>query len=89
MNNTGEINNIKPIQSFLSENFHFGKLIYFFFAFLIFFFHLFRAAPAACGGSQAGGEIGAVASGLCQSHSNSGSKPHLPPTLQLIATLDP
>ena len=40
---------------------------------LFFFFDLFafsRAAPAACGGSQSRGLIGAVADGLRQSHSN-------------------
>ena len=40
------------------------------------FFCLFafsRAAPTAYGGSQARGRIGAVATGLCQSHSNAGS----------------
>ena len=41
------------------------------------------------GGSQARGRIGAVAAGLCQSHSNSGSKPGLRPTPQLMATPDP
>ena len=46
------------------------------------------AAPAAYGGSQARGRIGAVAAGLCQSHSNEGSEPHLQPTPQLTATLD-
>ena len=35
---------------------------------------LFRAAPAAYGGSQARGLIGAVATGLLQSHSNAGSE---------------
>ena len=34
------------------------------------FFGLFRAAPMAHGGSQARDPIGAVATGLCQSHSN-------------------
>ena len=48
-----------------------------------------RAAPTAYGGSQARGQIGAMAAGLCQSHSNVGSKPHLQPTPQLTATLDP
>ena len=46
------------------------------------------AAPAAYGGSQARGLIGAVATGLRQSHSNAGSKPRLQPTPQLTATLD-
>jgi len=46
------------------------------------------AAPAAYGGSQARGGIGAVATGLRQSHSNSGSEPHLQPTPQLMATPD-
>ena len=38
------------------------------------------AAPAAYGGSQARGPIGAVATGLHQSHSNAGSQPRLQPT---------
>ena len=45
----------------------------------VFFFCLFRATPAAYGGSQARGLIGATASGLCQSHSNA----------RAIATPDP
>ena len=53
------------------------------------FFCLFRATPAAYGGCQARGLIRAVTAGLRHSHSNAGSKPHLPPTPQLTATLDP
>ena len=48
-----------------------------------------RAARTAYGGSQARDLIGAVAAGLRQSHSNSGSESHLQPTPQLTATLDP
>ena len=48
---------------------------------------VFRAALAAYGGSQARGLIRAVAAGLHHSHSNAGSKPNLPPTPQLTATL--
>ena len=44
------------------------------------------AAPAAYGGSQA--TIGAVATGLRQSHSNAGSEPRQQPTPQLTATPD-
>ena len=40
-----------------------------------FFFGLFGVAPTAYGGSQARGLIGAIASGLRQSHSNAGSEP--------------
>ena len=40
------------------------------------------ATPAAYGGSQARGRIGAVATGLRQSHSNAGSEPRLQPTPQ-------
>ena len=60
--------------------------------FFFFFFGLFAilwAAPAAYGSSQARGWIGAVAIGLRQSHSNTGSKLHLQPTPQLTAMLDP
>ena len=48
-----------------------------------------RAAPEAYGGSQARGIIGAVATSLCHSYSNSGSELHLWPTPQLTATPDP
>ena len=63
----------------------------FFYSFFFFFclYSFSRAAPMACGGSQARGLIKAVATGLHQSHSNSESKPHLRPTSQLTATPDP
>ena len=54
-----------------------------YFILFIFYFCLFAiswAAPAAYGGSQARGLIGAAAAGLPQSHSNAGSEPHLQPT---------
>ena len=60
--------------------------------FLFFFFCLFAiswAAPAAYGGSQARGLIGAIAAGLRQSHSNAESELHRQPTPQLTATPDP
>ena len=59
---------------------------------LLFFFCLFAiswAAPAAYGGSQARDLIGTVATGLRQSHSNARSEPHLQPTPELTAMLDP
>ena len=46
-----------------------------FFSFSFFFF--LRATHMAYGGSQARDPTGAVAACLCQSHSNSGSEPHL------------
>ena len=46
------------------------------------------AAPAAYGGSQARGLIGAEAAGLHQGHSNAGSKPRLLPTPELMAMPD-
>ena len=67
----------------------FYLLIYLFIYLFIFVFLLFLwAAPAAYGGSQARGRIGAVATGLRQSHSNAGSEPRLQPTPQLTATPD-
>ena len=42
----------------------------------------------AYGSSQARGWIGAATAGLCHSHSNVGSKPHLRPTPQLAAMSD-
>ena len=64
-----------------------GKAMYF--AFFFFFLFFSRAAPLAYGDSQARGLIEAVATGLCQSHSNAGSEPHLQPTPQFMATPDP
>ena len=55
----------------------------------LFFVLLLRAAPAAPGGSQARGPIGATAAGLHHSHSNARSKPSLRPTPQLTATPGP
>ena len=54
-------------------------------------FSLFRAEPVAYGGSQARGQIGAVAADLRHSlsHSNTGSKSRLQPTPQLTVMLDP
>ena len=49
----------------------------------------FRAAPATYESSQARGRIGAVATGLRQSHSNAGSKLRLQPTPQFTAMPDP
>jgi len=47
------------------------------------------AEPAAYGSFQARDQIGAAAAGLCHRHSNTGSEPHLQPTLHLVAMLDP
>ena len=52
------------------------KLFTFFFVFLPFL----ELLPAAYGGSQARGRIGAIAAGLRHSHSNAGSEPRLQPT---------
>ena len=41
------------------------------------FFLLFRSAPESYGGSQAWGQVGAVAAGLGQSHSNTRPTPQL------------
>ena len=52
-------------------------------------FLVFKATPAAYGGSEAGGLIGVVAADLRHSHSNSGSEPCLRPSPQLTTTPDP
>ena len=63
---------------------------YFYFIYLFFCLFAFsRATPVAYGDSQARGLIRAVATGLCQSHNNVGSAPHLRPTPQLMAMPDP
>ena len=64
-------------------------IIYFILFFIFWsFFAISWAAPAAYGGSQARGWIGAVATGLRQRHSNAGSEPRLQPTPQLTAMPD-
>ena len=57
--------------------------------YLYIYFFFPRAAPEAYGGSQARSLIGAVAVVLSHSHSNTGSKPFLRPTPQLMAMPDP
>ena len=52
-------------------------------------FCLFRATPAAYGGSQARGPIRAVAAGLPHSHSNARFKLCLKSTPQLMTMPDP
>ena len=66
--------------------FLFFKKIYLFIYFV--FLPFLGLLPAAHGGSQARGPIGAVATGLHRSHNNAGSKSSLQPTPQLTATLD-
>ena len=63
----------------------FKILINFFFVFC-----LFRAVPAAQGGSQARGQIRAVATSLCHSHGNMGSEPNvLMDTSQVFLNTEP
>ena len=63
-----------------SESIELGKMRNFIY-FLCFIF--FRVTPAAYGGSQARGWMGATAAGLHHSHSSAGSGPCLQPTPQL------
>ena len=51
------------------------------------FFLLFRASLAAYGGSQARGQIGAIAAGLQHSYSNTRSRLRLRPTPQLTTQI--
>ena len=68
----------------------FSSFLSFSFLFSFFFFWLFRAEPEAYGGSQARGQVGAMAVVLHHSHSNdTGSEPRLPSTPQLMAMLHP
>ena len=74
------IEKIKETKSWLFEKQHFFCCCLFAFLGLL---------PVAYGGSQVRSLIGAVATGLCQSHSIMGSEPHLQPTPQLAVTPDP
>ena len=66
-------------------------MFWIFFLFVCFFIFLpfLGPLPAAYGGFQARGLIGAVATSLRQSHSNARSKLSLQPIPQLMATPDP
>ena len=57
------------------------------FLLFVFLFLLYRAAAVPYEGSQARGQDGVAAAGLC--HSNAGSEQCLRPTPQLTATPDP
>ena len=57
--------------------------------FFFFFLSFSRATPEAHGGSQAKGPVGAVAAGLCHSHSNTRAELHLQTTPQLMEMQDP
>ena len=58
------------------------------FIFIFLFFCLFRTTFVAYGGSQARGQIGAIAASLCHSHSNARSESHLQLTPQLTVMPD-
>ena len=63
--------------------------IYIYIYIYYYYYCLFRAAPAAYGGSQARSQIGAVVAGLHHSYSNAGSKLHQQPTPQFMAMPGP
>ena len=79
------------VRLFSLRNMHLRFLNVFSFSLSLFFFFFFFfwAAHMTYEGSQARGLIGAVAASLHHSHSNTGSKLHLQPTLQLTAMPDP
>ena len=56
---------------------------------VVFFFCLFRATSVAYGGSQARGQIKAIAAGLHHGHGNVRSELCLQPTPQLMAVPGP
>ena len=59
------------------------------FLFLIFYFFVFLGPHQHMEFPGLGDQIEAVAAGLCNSHSNARSKPHLGPIPQLKAKLNP
>ena len=81
------LNEESPICSVLKRQYLILYVLLFIYLFIC-LFAISWAAPTAYGGSQARGPVGAVASGLHQSHSNLGSEPRLRRTPQLMATPD-
>ena len=71
---------INEVSEFLHLRLKYIAAVWFlfhFYLFVIIVILLFKAAPAAYGGSHAGGPIGATAAGLCHSYSSAGSELHL------------
>ena len=66
-----------------------GLQKYYIFFFFFFSFLFFYNCICGYGSSQARSQISTADASLGHSHSNIGSKPLLPPTLQLVATPDP
>ena len=87
--NTSEQSKVSKHSYLLRDVVFFRYCVVFLFVCLFVFLPFSRATPAAYGGSQARGLIGAVAAGLPQNHSNVGSEQRLQSTLQLTATPDP
>ena len=80
----------KDKETLETKNLTYGTFYYLFiYVFIFCLFAVSRAVPAAYGGSQARGLIGASAAGLCHSHSNARSKLRLSPMPQLMAVPDP
>ena len=50
------------------------KVVWSLYSFFFLSFYLLRPTPEAHGSSQARGQIGATATGLCHTHSNTGSE---------------
>ena len=78
-------NSVLPQRSQFFWSHFFYLFIYLFWSFCLFLGPL----PVAYGGSQARGPVQAVATGLCQSHSNVGSEPLFWSIPQLTAMPDP
>ena len=59
-----------------------------FYIYILFYYFFFRATPGAYRSSQARGQIGSSADGLCHSHHSVRSEPCLQPTPQLTTMPD-
>ena len=83
------VNLWRNVQTFLICHTVVSLSVVFLFCFVFVFVLLFRAAPAACGSSQARGLIRAVVTSLHLRHNNLASELRLQPTPQLTASPDP
>ena len=82
------LDNLSPVKTSIYSDKRLNKFLFIYLFIYFVFLPFLRAAPRHMEVSQVRGLIRAMATGLCQSHSNSESELHLRPTPQVPATPD-